>query len=577
MRSTSSARNCPSVSSSSGQPRGRRRSPPPAGRQARPGRANVRARTRARRGCGGPAAGARRRGRPPATKAMCSLTSGASSAAAQAARRASRRASGGSAPPRESETPCGTTGGRAPAAPAASRAGGREDVLGDDLDELEPGQPLDRQVDLRPPTDAEPEAWPSRARQLAASTRNHLRRSSTHHRSSSRRRHRSRPDRRSTDPRRARAVPAAPGPWRRSAGGHPGASPRTSRTAPEERRADRDRHAAVAGRAPGPDRAGSAATRDPPEATSRARGDPGRRPGAARAGAGRRVTAAGRGPPDEPPRQRGAPRAGRGQACSRGRRRRAGPTGAAAARSPLAPSAAVHRRPPPGGPWASAPGLDHAQLPGACTRTRPVPHQGPARCPRRGRARPRGSAASYTSRADVRSSAVLPGKCGPGPAVARARESHRYGATGRLQCLQDCTDLRDMREDDADTPSVRERRLAHELRVLRGTVQLHGKDVAERWAGPRPRCRASRPAVSGSAPRTSTGCSSSTGFRPSRRLSAPAGAVGPAEGLVGRVRRHPLLRLSEPDPPRGRLALAAVLQRPRAARAAADARLRALR
>src|SRR3954465_10576821 len=31
-----------------------------------------------------------------------------------------------------------------------------------------------------------------------------------------------------------------------------------------------------------------------------------------------------------------------------------------------------------------------------------------------------------------------------------------------------------------DTPSVRERRLAHELRVLRGTVQLHGKDVAER-------------------------------------------------------------------------------------------------
>ena len=31
-----------------------------------------------------------------------------------------------------------------------------------------------------------------------------------------------------------------------------------------------------------------------------------------------------------------------------------------------------------------------------------------------------------------------------------------------------------------DTPSVRERRLAAELKLLRTAVQLHGKDVAER-------------------------------------------------------------------------------------------------
>jgi transcriptional regulator with XRE-family HTH domain len=33
---------------------------------------------------------------------------------------------------------------------------------------------------------------------------------------------------------------------------------------------------------------------------------------------------------------------------------------------------------------------------------------------------------------------------------------------------------------ERDTPSIRERRLARELRLLRGTVGLHGKDVAER-------------------------------------------------------------------------------------------------
>ena len=127
-----------------------------------------------------------------------------------------------------------------------------------------------------------------------------------------------------------------------------------------------------------------------------------------------------------------------------------------------------------------------------------------------------------------------------------------------------------------DSPSVRERRLARELRLLRTAVPLHGKEVAERLGlvgveGVPDRDRPHRDLPRGprSAPRA---------VRRARRpgdVPPPAGPLRPAEGLVGRLRGHAVVRLRQPDPARGRVARPAVLRRAGPARPAADPRVRA--
>lgn len=117
VRSTSSARNWPSVSSSSGQ----EISAAMFSRASGTGSASCAIRTFSQstfsasqvRGTGSrwPASSCGEAvSTPPArTKAMCSVTRGAPSAVARSARSASRCSDGRSAPPRPSETPCGMT------------------------------------------------------------------------------------------------------------------------------------------------------------------------------------------------------------------------------------------------------------------------------------------------------------------------------------------------------------------------------------------------------------------------------------------------------------------------------------
>src|SRR5206468_3064711 len=64
------------------------------------------------------------------------------------------------------------------------------------------------------------------------------------------------------------------------------------------------------------------------------------------------------------------------------------------------------------------------------------------------------------------------------------------------------------------------------------------------------------------------------GARSPGHLPAPTGPLRPAQGLVGRLRRHALGRLRQPHPARGRLPGAALLRLPGAARPAAIAGLR---
>lgn len=111
VHSTSSARNCPSVSSSCGQPSSAATFSTASGTGSAAWAARTLATTTSSasrvRGTGSrwPAS------RPPArTKATCSLTSGAPTASAHRASRSSRRGSGGSALPSETVTPCGSTG-----------------------------------------------------------------------------------------------------------------------------------------------------------------------------------------------------------------------------------------------------------------------------------------------------------------------------------------------------------------------------------------------------------------------------------------------------------------------------------
>src|SRR3954447_5210379 len=65
-----------------------------------------------------------------------------------------------------------------------------------------------------------------------------------------------------------------------------------------------------------------------------------------------------------------------------------------------------------------------------------------------------------------------------------------------------------------------------------------------------------------------------SGARSAAHLSAPAGPLRPRQGLVGRLRRHAVVRLRQPHPAGGRLAGAALLRRPGAARPPAIPRLR---
>ncbi|GAA3032995.1 hypothetical protein GCM10020000_07610 [Streptomyces olivoverticillatus] len=93
-------------------------------------------------------------GPPDPTKAMCSVTSGAPSASARSARATSLPRSGRSAPPRPSETPCGTTG----VPRSHSRRSGGEvsgaDVLRHDLHPVDALRACDVPGDFRAPADA---------------------------------------------------------------------------------------------------------------------------------------------------------------------------------------------------------------------------------------------------------------------------------------------------------------------------------------------------------------------------------------------------------------------------------------